>query len=65
MKEKLIQRTFSQHGNLKSLFDEWRLPQENFVSLARFRELMNFWGFVADEDQVQDLFNWLDHDKDG
>lgn len=26
---------------------------------------MNFWGFVASEDQIQDLFKWLDHDKDG
>ena len=24
-----------------------------------------FWGFIAPESQVRDLFNWMDHDKDG
>jgi len=61
----LIQRTFSQHVTLKGVYDEWRLPAESFVSFARFLELMQFWGFVATEEQVRDLYNWLDKDKDG
>ena len=24
-----------------------------------------FWGFIAPDDQVRELFNWLDKDKDG
>ena len=47
LKEKLISRTFSQHGSLKSVFDEWRMPAENYVHYERFRSLMEFWGFVA------------------
>lgn len=65
LREKLIQRTFSQHANLKGLFDEWRLPTDNYVSLARFQDLMNLWGFIASDEQVQEVFDWLDYDKDG
>ena len=65
LKEKLITRTFSQHKTIKSVFDEWRNPQENFVTFARFLELMQFWCFIATEEQCKDLFNWLDKDKDG
>ena len=65
LKEKLIQRTFSQSATLKSVFDEWRLPAENYVQYERFAELMNFWGFIAPETEVRNLYNWLDQDKDG
>mgnify|MGYP001161581389 CR=1 FL=1 len=65
LKEKLIQRTFSQSATLKSVFDEWRLPAENYVQYERFAELMTFWGFIAPETEVRNLYNWLDQDKDG
>lgn len=26
---------------------------------------MNFWSFIATDDETRDLFNWLDKDKDG
>ena len=60
LKEKLIQRTFSQNATLKSVFDEWRLPAENYVQYERFAELMTFWGFIAPEAEVRNLYNWLD-----
>jgi len=47
------------------VFDEWRLPAENYVTYARFSELMMFWGFVASDDQIQLLFIWMDRDQDG
>ena len=28
-------------------------------------ELMHHWGFKASEDEIRDLFNWLDKDQDG
>jgi len=65
LKEKLIERTFSVHKSLKSLFDEWRTPQENYVSFARFHDLIGFWGFVASAEQIREVFEWLDSDKDG
>ena len=49
LKEKLVQRTFSQHATLKSVFDDWRNPAENYVQFPRFLELMTFWGFIATE----------------
>ena len=65
LKERLIARTFGQHASLKGVFDEWRLPSDNYVQFDRFLELMRNWGFVASEDQIRDLFNWLDKDQDG
>ena len=35
------------------------------MSLERFTELLKGWGFVASEDQIRELFNWVDFDKDG
>ena len=26
---------------------------------------MNHWSFIAPEEQIRELFNWLDKDKDG
>ena len=65
LKERLIQRTFSQHNTIKSVFDEWREAGKNAVSLERFTELLKGWGFVASEDQIRELFDWVDYDKDG
>ena len=65
LREKLIQKNFSTHGSLKRVFDEWRVPSENSIKLDRFMELMHHWGFKASEDEIRDLFNWLDKDQDG
>ena len=27
--------------------------------------MMKLWGFEAPDYQIKDLFDWLDHDKDG
>ena len=65
LKEKLIQRTFGQNASIKSVFDEWRMPAENYVQFERFQELIANWSFIAPDNQVRELFNWLDKDKDG
>ena len=65
LKERLIQRTFSSHNSIKSVFDEWRLPAHNGIEYERLRDLVSTWGFMATEAQVQELFKWLDHDGDG
>ena len=31
LKARLIQRCFNRNGTLKSMFDEWRLPNANWV----------------------------------
>ena len=41
------------------------MPSENYVHYPRFAELMNHWSFIAPEEQIRELFNWLDKDKDG
>lgn len=47
------------------MFDEWRIPSENYVSFNRFHDLIGFWGFVASSEQIREVFDWLDLDKDG
>ena len=41
------------------------MPADNYVQYDRFKELLASWSFIAPDDQVRSLFNWLDADKDG
>ena len=53
------------HANLKSVYDSWKETGENFISFERFNENLKIWAFVASEEEIAALFDWLDNDKDG
>jgi len=43
----------------------WQLTNKNYFDFDRFSDLMKGWGFASDKNQLQELYDWLDHDKDG
>lgn len=43
----------------------WKLGQSTHISYDRFNELIKLWAFVVTDDQIKDLFDWLDVDGDG
>ena len=65
LKQKLLHRSFLKHSNLRSVFDTWRNLSEQFIQYERFSDLMGRMGFVTSEEEVRELFKWLDFDKDG
>ncbi len=65
LKEKFIQRTFSQFKSLKRAFVAWQLVGKNYCDLERFTELMIGWGFLQEPSQIKELYDWLDQNKDG
>lgn len=65
LKERFIARTFQQNATLKSAFVSWKDTQSAYVSYNKFNQLIKMWGFIVTEAQIEELFKWLDADKDG
>ena len=66
LKERFVARTFSTYKTLKKAYAEWKLPGCNYFDYPKFEEMMTTnWGFRADSNQIKELYNWMDGDKDG
>ena len=66
LKERFVARTFSTYKTLKKAYAEWKLPGCNYFDYPKFEEMMTTnWGFRADSNQIRELYNWMDGDKDG
>jgi len=65
LKERFVQRTFSTYSTLKKAFVDWKLQGKNYFDYPKFKQLMNNWGFVADDTQIKEVYAWMDLDKDG
>lgn len=35
-----------------------------YILFDEFAELIRSWSFVAPDEQIREVFNWLDHNKD-
>lgn len=61
VKERFVAKTFQTFKTVKRAFTEWK-KDKAYIDLENFTEMMESWGFVND---CTELFQWLDHDKDG
>lgn len=39
--------------------------QDGYINYDKLESMVKNWGFEATPDSVQELFDWLDFDKDG
>ena len=39
--------------------------KEGFIDYAKLESMIRNWGFQATEDNIMELFDWLDYDNDG
>lgn len=56
---------FSQYKTIKKAFSDFNRQKSGIIDFEAFLEVVKGWGFDCQENILQDLFNWLDNDKDG
>lgn len=64
LRAKFLEKLFSQYKTIKNAFRHMNTQKTGFIHYEEFLEILKGWGFVASEELLQDLFVWLDVDKD-
>jgi len=65
LKEKFIEKMFSQFKTVKKAFTEMNKERTPEIGYDIFKENIMNWGFDVPEHMIEGLYRWLDHDKDG
>ncbi len=64
LKEKVIDKLHNQFKSLQKAFVEMNKSKNGFITFDEFAELIRSWSFVAPDEQIKEVFDWLDHNKD-